>query len=106
MTDLLVNVATALGAAYLGVWSDRKLQEGQKNNQLLSTVASLSTGINAISSELTLIRQEMREDRKAVNDAVERIFERISIVEMRTAERFSQVEQRTSALEARADDHS
>jgi hypothetical protein len=100
VSDLPANIATALGAAFIGVWGDRRLQDRSKNTDLLATVSSLNTGIQAISKELTLIRQEMREDRSAVNHAVDRIFDKINVVETKTMERFSEIEQRTSALEA------
>jgi hypothetical protein len=61
--------------------------------------ARLTAGLESITGELVLIRQEMREDRKESSVANQRLFERITEVERGVIDRISGVEARVSVLE-------
>jgi hypothetical protein len=85
-----VLLATALGLC-LG-WGRRTA-----SNEVVS--ARLTTGLESITGELVLIRQEMREDRKESGVANRQLFERITEVERGVIDRISGVEARVSVLE-------
>jgi len=85
-----VLVATGLGLCL--AWGRRTA-----GNEVVS--ARLTTGLESITGELVLIRQEMREDRKESSVANQRLFERITDVERGVIDRISGVEARVSVLE-------
>jgi hypothetical protein len=61
--------------------------------------ARLTAGLESITGELVLIRQEMREDRQESSVANQRLFERITEVERGVIDRISGVEVRVGVLE-------
>jgi hypothetical protein len=90
-----VEIASVLLATALGVclgWGRRTAV-----NEVVS--ARLTTGLESITGELVLIRQEMREDRKESSLANRQLFERITEVERGVIDRISGVEARVSVLE-------
>jgi hypothetical protein len=90
-----VEIASVLLATALGLclgWGRRTA-----GNEVVS--ARLTTGLESITGELVLIRQEMREDRKESSAANRQLFERITEVERGVIDRISGVEARVSVLE-------
>jgi len=85
-----VLIASGLGL-FLG-WGRRTA-----GNEVVS--ARLTAGLESITGELVLIRQEMREDRKESSVANQRLFERITEVERGVIDRISGVEARVGVLE-------
>jgi hypothetical protein len=90
-----VEIASVLLASALGLclgWGRRTA-----GNEVVS--ARLTAGLESITGELVLIRQEMREDRKESGVANRQLFERITEVERGVIDRISGVEARVSVLE-------
>ena len=90
-----IEIASVLLATGLGLclgWVRRTAV-----NEVVS--ARLTTGLESITRELVLIRQEMREDRKESSLANRQLFERITEVERGVIDRISGVEARVSVLE-------
>ena len=90
-----VEIASVLLATALGLclgWGRRTA-----GNEVVS--ARLTAGLESITGELVLIRQEMREDRKESSLANRQLFERITEVERGVIDRISGVEARVSVLE-------
>jgi hypothetical protein len=89
------EIAAVLIASGLGLF----LGWGRRTAGNEAVSARLTAGLESITGELVLIRQEMREDRKESSVANQRLFERITEVERGVIDRISGVEVRVSVLE-------
>lgn len=93
-------IAALIGAAV--TWLVSHIDKGTERRESVSTAFSaLSAAVSGIEKQLTLLREDMREDRNTAERTTKKIFERIDAVEERVVDRFSTIEQRVATLEER-----